>query len=320
MQTYIFRRLIALVPTVFLTSIIVFSVTRMMPGKLVDLILTDTDYGVIDDALRAKIAKQLGLDQPIPVQYLNWMSDFFLHGDLGKSLRLGTPVIDEILFHLPRTIELGIFALIFALIAGFSVGIYSALRPESTGDHLARSGSIIGLAVPGFWLGTMVVVLPSVWWGWTPPLEVVPFSENPILNLKKFVIPAVVLSLPFSAVIMRMTRTMMLEVLNQDYIRTAWAKGQREYVIIFRHALKNAMIPVVTLIGLLVPVLFGGTVIIESIFNIPGVGTLLLAAVGERDYPMIAGISLIFTLIVITVNLLVDLSYGFLDPKVRYDT
>ena len=319
MQTYLIRRLLAIVPTLLISSAIVFAVTRLMPGKLVDLILTDTDYGVIDDALRAKIAKQLGLDQPIPLQYLDWLGGFLLEGDLGRSLRLDAPVTDEILRHLPATLELAILALLFAIVIGFATGIFSALRPESTGDQLARTGAILGLAVPNFWLGTMAVVLPSLWWGWSPPLEVVGFFEDPVLNLRKFLLPSLILGLTFGAIIMRMTRTMLLEVLGQDYIRTAWAKGQRERLIVTRHALKNAMIPVVTLIGLLIPVLFGGTVIIENIFNIPGLGSLLLSAVGGRDYPMIAGVALVISVLVMTVNLIVDLSYGWLDPKVRFD-
>jgi peptide/nickel transport system permease protein len=319
MQTFIIRRLIAVPITILISSFIVFAVTRMMPGKLVDLILTATDYDLVDDEVRAAIAKRLGLDLPIPQQYLNWISDLVLRGDLGLSLNKEVPVMDEILRHLPNTAELGTLALLFACVLGLTVGIFSALRPESLGDHLARGGAILGLAIPGFWLGTLAVVLPSLWWGWTPPLEVAPLFEDPWLNLQKYWLPAAILGLAYSAVIMRMTRTMMLEVLNQDYIRTAWAKGQREHVIILRHALKNAMIPVISLIGLLTPTLVGGTVIIENIFNIPGLGSLLLEAIGGRDHPMISGIFMIFALIIISVNLMVDLSYGFLDPKVRYE-
>ena len=319
MQTFIIRRLIAVPITILISSFIVFAVTRLMPGKLVDLILTATDYDLVDDKLRAAIAKRLGLDLPIPQQYLNWISDLVLRADLGLSLNKEVPVMDEILRHLPNTAELGILALIFACVAGMTVGIYSALRPESLGDHLARGGAILGLAIPGFWLGTLAVVLPSLWWGWTPPLEVAPLFEDPWLNLQKYLLPAAILGLAYAAVIMRMTRAMMLEVLNQDYIRTAWAKGQREHVIILRHALKNAMIPVISLIGLLAPTLVGGTVIIENIFNIPGLGSLLLEAIGGRDHPMIAGIFMIVALVIISVNLLVDLSYGFLDPKIRYE-
>lgn len=319
MQAYIIRRRIAMAVTTLICSIIIFTVTRVMPGNLIDLILTEGDYGQIDDALRARMAAALGLDSSIPAQYIRWISNFLLHGDLGLSLRGGGPVLDEILVRLPHTIELGVLALLFALAIGLPVGIYSALHPETLRDHLGRTFSVLGLAIPGFWLGTMAVILPSIWWGWMPPIQPVPLFEEPWLNLQKFLIPALILGLAFSAIIMRMTRAMMLEVMGQDYIRTAWAKGLRERRVVMRHALRNALIPVVTLVGILVPIVFGGTVIIENIFNIPGLGDLLLTAVSGHDYTMMGGISLVITVVVITTNLLVDLSYGWLDPKVRYD-
>jgi peptide/nickel transport system permease protein len=198
------------------------------------------------------------------------------------------------------------------------IGIISALRQDGLGDILGRSFSILMLAVPGFWMGTMVMVFPSIWWGISPEVKFVPFAEDPLGNLLQLAIPAVILGTSLSAVTMRMTRTMMLEVLRQDYIRTAWAKGQNERGVVIRHALRNALIPVVTLIGLQAPILIGGAVIMEQIFVIPGMGLLLLEAVGRRDYPIITGVFLIVGVAVVLINLLVDLSYGLLDPKVRY--
>ena len=319
MHTYLIRRLLALIPTLFFASIIVFSVIRLIPGDIIDLMLSENDFGSADTATRAKITEALGLDQPIYIQYLVWAKGVVLHGDLGNSLWQDTPVMDDIKVRLPYTLELGGLGLFFALIIAIPIGIYSAIRQETIGDHLGRTISILGLSIPSFWLGTMVVIMPAIWWGWSTPTGAIPFAEDPIGNLLVFLIPSLILGLALSAVTMRMTRTMMLEVLRQDYIRTAWAKGLTEKVIILRHAMKNALIPVITLIGLFVPILLGGTVIIEQIFTIPGMGQLLLESVTARDYPVITGIFLIVGLIVIGTNLLVDLCYGFLDPKVRYD-
>jgi peptide/nickel transport system permease protein len=216
------------------------------------------------------------------------------------------------------TFQLGAMALIVALLVAIPIGAYSAMRQDTAGDYLGRSFSILMLAVPGFWMGTMVMVFPSIWWGWSPDVKFVSFAQHPLNNLKQMIIPAIILGTSLSAVTMRLTRTMMLEVLRQDYIRTAWAKGLPEKLVVARHALKNALIPVVTLIGLQAPLLIGGAVIMEQIFVIPGMGLLLLDAVNQRDYPIITGVFLIVGIAVMLINLLVDLSYGFLDPKVRY--
>lgn len=318
MYAYLIRRLIALVPTLLFASIIVFSVVRMVPGDIIDLMLTENDFGADTKESRVELERALGLDQPIYIQYFDWIGGIFLRGDFGNSLWQNTPVLDDIAERMPYTLELGILSLLIALALAIPIGIYSAVRQETAGDYIGRTISILGLAIPSFWLGTMVVILPAIWWGWSPPTDVVPFFQDPIANLQSFIIPSLILGFALSAVTMRMTRTMMLEVLRQDYVRTAWAKGLTERVVVMRHALKNALIPVVTLIGLLVPILFGGTVIIEQIFTIPGMGQLLLDAVSSRDYPIITGVFLIVGFIVITVNLLVDLCYGYLDPKVHY--
>ncbi len=319
MGTYLLRRLLALIPTLLIASILVFSVVRLVPGNVLDLMLSENDYSASSHDTRADLEKALGLDDPIYLQYLNWISDVVLHGDLGQSLWRSTSVNAEIAERLPVTIELGVLSLVIALVIAIPVGVYSAVRQEALGDQIGRSFSIIALAVPNFWLGIMVVILPAMWWGWSPPNTIEPFFSNPIENLKVFLIPSLILGASLSAVVMRMTRTMMLEVLRQDYIRTAWAKGLRERKVVLRHAVKNAMIPVITLVGILVPILFGGTVIIEQIFRLPGIGQLLLDSVSNRDYPIITGIFLISGVMVMLVNLLVDLCYGLLDPKVRYD-
>ena len=210
-------------------------------------------------------------------------------------------------------------AIIIGLVIALSVGIYSAIRQDSAADYVGRSVAIIGLATPNFWLGIMVMIYPAIWWGWAPPLELVSFTEDPLGNLAVFLVPSLILGTASSAATMRMMRTMMLEVLRQDYIRTAWSKGLKERVVIIRHTLKNALIPVVTLIGLQLPILVGGAVIMENIFNLPGLGRLLLDALNERDYPMVSGINLFFATGVVLLNLLIDLIYPYLDPRVRYE-
>ncbi|MGM0571019.1 ABC transporter permease [Marinobacter sp.] len=319
MGTYLLRRLLALIPTLIVASIIVFGVVRLIPGDVLDLMLTENDYASTGHDTRAELEQALGLDKPIYMQYLSWAGNA-LQGDLGDSLWRNTPVTREIGDRMPVTLQLGIFSLIIALTIAIPIGIYSAVRQETLGDNVGRTFSIVALAIPNFWLGTMVVILPSMWWGWSPPNDIVPFFEDPIENLKVLLLPSLVLGASLSAVVMRMTRTMMLEVLRQDYIRTAWAKGLPERTVVIRHAVKNALIPVITLIGILVPILFGGTVIIEQIFRLPGLGELLLQSVNTRDYPIITGIFLITGVVVMLVNLLVDMCYGLLDPKVRYDS
>jgi peptide/nickel transport system permease protein len=316
MRGYVIRRLLALLPTLILASIIVFVTVRLIPGDVIELMLSQNDVAA-DKMSRDQLIAALGLDKPMAVQYVHWVSAIVLHGDLGHSLWQGTPVTEQLRARLPVTFELGLIALLVGLLIALPIGIYSAIRQDTAGDYIARSFSILLLAVPSFWLATMVVVFPSIWWGWSPPVDFVPFFESPGANLKQMLLPGLVLGAALSAITMRMTRTMMLEVLRQDYIRTAWAKGLNEPLVIVRHALRNALIPVVTLVGLQAPLLIGGAVIMEQIFVIPGMGLLLLDAVQQRDYPIVTGVFLVVGVAVMLINLLVDLSYGFLDPKVR---
>ncbi|MCH2337825.1 MAG: ABC transporter permease [Pseudomonadales bacterium] len=316
MRAYLGRRLLALIPTLFFASLIVFISMRLIPGDVIDLMLAQNDIVTGQD--RAKIEAALGLDQPVYVQYFRWIGDA-LTGDLGSSLWQNVPVTDQLLVSLPITFELGLLALIVALSVSIPIGVYSAMRQDTAGDYIARSFSLVMLAIPSFWLGTLVMVFPSVWWRWAPELEYIPFFDDPIANLKHMIIPAILLGLSMSAVTMRMTRTMMLEVMRQDYIRTARAKGVGEKLLVMRHALRNGLIPVITLIGLQAPLLIGGAVILEQIFVVPGMGLLLLEAVFQRDYPVISGVFLVVGVGVLVINLLVDLSYGWLDPKVRHE-
>ncbi|MBP8309302.1 MAG: ABC transporter permease [Burkholderiaceae bacterium] len=316
MQAYIARRLMALIPTLLFASIIVFVTVRLIPGDIIDMMLSQNDVsaGKMD---REALVRALGLDKPIWSQYLSWVGRIVFHGDLGNSLWQTTPVTEQLAARLPVTFELGLLAVLIGLSIALPIGVYSAIRQDTAGDYIARSFSILMLAIPSFWLGTMVLVIPSIFWGWSPEVSYIPFREDPVGNIKQLLLPAVVLGTALSAITMRMTRTMMLEVLRQDYIRTAMAKGLPERLVVVRHALRNALIPVVTLIGLQAPIVIGGTVILEQIFGIPGMGLLLLDAVNQRDYPIITGVFLVVGVAVMLINLLVDLSYGLLDPRVR---
>jgi len=317
MQAYIARRLLALIPTLLFASLIVFVTVRLIPGSVIDLMLSQNDISA-GKASREQLISALGLDKPMWEQYGRWVSGILLHGDFGRSLWQNTPVAELLAARLPVTFQLGFMALIVALVVAIPIGAYSAVRQDTAGDYVGRSFSILMLAVPSFWMGTMVMVFPSIWWGWSPEVKFIPFRQDPLHNLSQMILPAIILGTSLSAVTMRLTRTMMLEVLRQDYIRTAWAKGLSEKLVVSRHALRNALIPVVTLIGLQAPLLIGGAVIMEQIFVIPGMGLLLLDAVNQRDYPIITGVFLIVGVAVMVINLLVDLSYGLLDPKVRY--
>ena len=319
MRAYIIRRLLLLIPTLFILSILVFLSVRFIPGDVMDAMVLRLGYFDVSVVDREALAKKLGLDKPVWVQYGRWSRDIFVHGTLGNSLMHERPVEERILNRLPVTLELGLLAIVIGLLIALPVGIYSAIRQDTAADYAGRSIAIIGLAMPNFWLGIMVMIYPAIWWSWSPPMELIPFSEDPLGNLGVFLIPSLILGTAMSASTMRMTRTMMLEVLRQDYIRTAWAKGMGERVVVIRHAIKNTLIPVVTLIGLQLPILVGGAVIMENIFNLPGLGRLMLDALQDRDYPVVQGTNLFFGAAVLAVNLLIDLVYAVLDPRVRYD-
>ncbi len=318
MRAYIIRRLLLIIPTLFILTILVFLSVRFIPGDIIDIMVGDLQWmgGHID---REALERKLGLDVPVWVQYGRWVGGIVLRGTLGESLLGGFTVEEKILDRLPVTIELGVLALVIGFLIALPVGIYSAIRQNTAADYLGRSFAIIGLATPNFWLALMVMIYPVIWWGWSPPMQLIPFSEDPLGNLGMFLIPSLILGTASAAATMRMTRTMMLEVLRQDYIRTAWSKGLKERIVVIRHALKNALIPVVTLIGLQLPILVGGSVIMENIFNLPGTGRLLLDALEIRDYPVVSGINLLFATAVVGINLMIDLIYAYLDPRVRYE-
>ena len=319
MRAYVIRRLLLLLPTLFVLSVLVFLSVRFIPGDVIDVMLGRMEWQAAGGIDRAALERRLGLDVPVWVQYGRWMGELFLRGSLGESLMGGWPIKERLLGRLPVTFELGVLGILIGLVIALPVGIYSAVRQYTAADYLGRSVAIMGLATPNFWLGTMVMIYPAIWWAWSPRMELVPLAQDPLGNLGMFLIPSLILGTYLSASTMRMTRAMMLEVLRQDYIRTAWAKGLLERSVILRHALKNAIIPVVTLVGMQLPILVGGAVIIENIFNLPGLGRLMLDALNDRDYPVVSAVNLFFATVVVVVNLLTDLLYASLDPRIRYE-
>ena len=335
MRSYLIRRLLLIIPSLFILTIIVFLAVRFIPGDVIDVMVAEMEawHAAGAGIDRQSLERMLGLDVPVYVQYGRWLgvlptpdwrtdeSHFrgLLQGTFGESLFGGAFTIEEIIIgRLPVTIELGALAIVIGLVIALPVGVYSAIRQDTAADYVGRTAAIIGLATPNFWLGIMVMLYPAIWWGWSPPVELIPFEEDPLGNLEMFLIPALILGTALAASTMRMTRTMMLEVLRQDYIRTAWSKGLRERVVVMRHAIKNALIPVVTLVGLQLPLLVGGSVIVELIFALPGIGRMFVDALDGRDYPVVSAINLIFAAAVLGINLTIDLLYTFLDPRVRY--
>ncbi len=296
---------------------LVFMLVRLVSGDVIMAQLEGVGY-ISPDQL-AKIRADMGLDAPAPIQYLNWMGGMVFKADLGKSLWTGEPVIEEIKRKLPVTAELALLALLTSIVVSVPLGIISAIRRDTPLDYVSRMIAISGLSLPDFWLGTLVVVFAAIWLHWLPPIGYIPFFTNPGANLQQFLIPALILGVRLAAVSTRMTRSTMLEVLREDYIRTAWAKGLKERVVIARHAMKNAMIPVITILGGQLRFLLGGTVIIESIFALPGVGRLTLDSIIKLDYPQTQANIMFAAVIVILLNLIVDLTYSWFDPRIRYD-
>ena len=309
---YFLKRLLVAIPSLLIATVIVFSLVRLIPGDVVVLMMEENQYADDIEAMRAK----LGLNRPIYLQYFQWVGRA-LRGDLGDSLYTRRPVVSELLARVPVSLELGAVAIFFAIVLGIPVGILSAVRQDTAQDYAARGGAILGLSVPGFWLGTLVVVLPAIYFKWSPSIQFTKLADNPWGHVTQFILPGLLLGIASAASIMRLTRTQLLEVLRQDYVRTAWSKGLGERIVVLKHSLKNALIPVVTVLGIQIAQVLSGTVIFESIFGLPGMGRFLFDAITERDYPVIQGINLVVVTTVVAVNLLVDVMYAYLDPRIR---
>jgi peptide/nickel transport system permease protein len=314
MRPYVLRRLALAVPTLVLVSVIVFSMMRLMPGDVVIRMVEGHAYAPTIEALR----KELGLDRPAHVQYVEWIGGIVLRGDFGNSYWTRQPILDEFVRRFPVTMELAVLTILVSVVIGVLVGVVSAVRQDSVSDYAGRVLAIMALSVPYFGLAVLVVVLPSIYFKWTPLWTYVPFTADPLENLKIMIVPAAVFGITRAGPIMRITRSALLDVMRQDYIRTAWSKGLPERAIVVRHALKNALIPVVTLIGLQMPLYIGGSVIIEAIFRLPGVGLFFFEALSRLDYPVVQSVNLIIAALVVGLNLAIDLTYAFLDPRIRY--
>ncbi len=313
MTQYVARRVIAVVPVLFGISVLVFVLVHLIPGDVAQVLLGTQATDQQIETLR----RGFGLDRPLPVQYVDWVSHV-VQGDFGVSLRTSRPVLPDLVSRFGVTLQLTLVSMVIALAVAIPLGVASAANRGRGSDALSRVLALLGLSIPNFWLGTMLILFVSLVLHWLPPVGFVSLLENPWLGLQTLILPSLALGTAVAAFIMRMVRSSLLEVLRQDYIRTANAKGLRDNVVLYRHALKNAFIPVLTVIGVQVGYLLGGAVIIESIFSLPGMGRFLLDSINNRDYSIVQGGVLLIALIFSLVNLSVDLVYGWLDPRIRY--
>lgn len=317
MGKYFLRRLLLLIPTVFIVCVIVFALMRMVPGSAVDIVVYRMNSaGVAVD--EAAVEQMLGMDKPAVQQFFIWLSGI-VRGDLGDSLFQNESVWNCIIRQLPVSLELGIITLVLTNLISIPLGLYCAARQDSISDYALRTVSVLLMSIPTFWIASLVLIYPAVLWGYAPPSTYTSFFADPLQNMEMFLIPALVGAVMQAGMQLRMVRTVTLDVMRQDYIRTAWAKGVKERTILFRHAFRNAMIPVVTMIGGAVGGLIGGSVILENLFNIPGIGNQLVTALNQRDYPVVQGCVLVFSLFVMFINILVDLAYKWIDPRVTLE-
>ena len=317
MHTYITKRLLLVVPTLLGVAALVFFIMRVIPGDVTLLILGGDQAGRIDPAQITAMRHQLGLDQPLLVQFGSWHWGV-LRFDFGTSLWTGQPVIEELLIRLPLSLELALLASLVSVVIAVPLGMLAAVRQDTWVDYVVRVVSIGGLAIPSFWIGILCILLLVIYFGWGPPLEFTPPWVDPWANFQQMVWPVVTVGYRYAAVTTRMTRSSVLEVLREDYIRTAWAKGQREALVVWRHALKNASLPVVTVIGIEFAFLIGGLVVTETVFNLPGVARYLVDAIQFRDYPIVQNLAMLIAVVVVLANLTVDLLYTWLDPRIKY--
>ncbi|HKB24208.1 MAG TPA: ABC transporter permease [Methylomirabilota bacterium] len=315
MKTYLAQRLAIAVLTLLGMSIVIFVLLRLAPGDIVDILFSTAGY--VSPSEKQAIMKELGIDRPYWVQYVDWLRQIVTF-DLGKSYRYDLPAWQIIRPLLPVTIELAALSILVAVVLGVPTGVISAVRQDTTLDYVLRVLSLAGLSMPAFWLGMVIILALVTWLRWIPPLTYVSPAENWRLHAVQFLLPALAVGYRSSALIMRITRSALLEVLREDYIRTAWAKGQTRRVVIWRHALKNAMLPVITVIGIEFAFLIGGLVVTERVFNLPGVARFLVDAILWRDYPIVQTLVMFIAIVVILANLAVDMLYGVLDPRVRY--
>jgi peptide/nickel transport system permease protein len=315
MYKYIIRRLLLAVPVLVLSSLVVFGLMRVMPGDALTALMAES--GNVSERELQKLRKELGLDRPYYEQYLIWAWQM-ISLDPGYSIFTSEPIPVALKKSIPVTIELALLAMVLGLVIAVPVGVLSATRQDRLSDYIGRLIAISGLSLPDFWLGTLVITFAAIWFAWMPPLGYASLWESPWKNLQQFLLPAAVLGFRLSAATMRMTRSTLLEVLREDYVRTAWAKGLGERIIIYKHALKNALIPVITIVGGQLGTLLAGTVIVETIFALPGMGRLTVEAILFRDYPVVQTNVMLVAGTLVALNLAVDLAYAWLDPRIHY--
>jgi len=316
MGRYIVKRLLSLIPVLLGVSIIVFFLVRLIPGSALEMFL-GTQVETTPEQM-TELKRIFGEDKPIPVLYVEWLGQV-LQGDFGFSLRTSRPILPDIIQRLPISLEITLFALILALVIGIPLGILAALKQNPFSDVLIRVTGLLGLSLPQFWLASLMVIAFSGFRGWIPMGNFVPFLQKPLVNLKMMFLPSLAIGIGLAAVIMRYTRNSMLEVLQMDYVRTAKAKGLKKRVVVIRHALRNAILPVITVAGFNTGYLLGGAIVIEEVFALPGMGRLALYAIYQRDYPLIQGIVLLIAAMFVLVNLVTDLIYAAVDPRIRLD-
>jgi peptide/nickel transport system permease protein len=317
MRQYAIKRIALIIPTVLLVTIIVFTVMRLLPGDPALVILSEGDASFTQEELE-DLRRQLGTDRPIVVQYVDWIGGL-VQGDLGTSIwRSGQPVTKLVGDRVFRTLELAVLAILIAVFFAVPLGVISAIKPDSVIDYFSRVIALVGISIPTFFAGLLVVLVLSRGFEWLPPLGYEDLWDNPWKNLQQMFLPALALGFYDMAFIARVTRSSMMEIIREDYMRTARAKGLGERIVLVRHGLKNAVLPILTISGWQFGRLFGGTVIIESIFKVPGIGTLLIETVFQRDFPTIQAIIIVIAVSIVIINLLVDLLYGLLDPRIRY--
>ncbi len=315
MYKYVLRRMMLAIPVLLLSSLIVFSLMRVMPGDA--LIALMGESGNVGERELAKLRGDLGLDRPYVEQYGLWLWQM-VSLNPGHSIFTNEPIAVSLRKAVPVTLELAALAMIIGLVIAVPVGVLSATRQDTPSDYVGRVVAVSGLSLPDFWLGTLVITFAAIWFHWIPPIGYVSLWESPWRNLQQFLLPAAVLGFRLSAATMRMTRSTVLEVLREDYVRTAWAKGLAGRMVVYKHALKNALIPVVTIVGGQLGVLLAGTVVVETIFALPGMGRLTVEAILYRDYPVVQTNVMLVAATLVTLNLVVDLTYAWLDPRIRY--
>ncbi len=318
MGKYLIKRILLLIPTLFFVCFVVFAMMRFIPGSAIDVIVSKMQSSGGGEINREAVEQMLGLDKPFLTQFFSWLGNL-LKGDWGKSFFQSGSILDILAREIPVTLELGVLTLILSNLIAIPLGMYCATHLDTVTDTTIRAISVALMSVPVFWIATLILVYPAIWFGYAPPTKYYSFFENPVQNLQMFLVPSILGAMTTAGAQLRNVRSLILEVLGQDYIRTAWAKGNRQHRVLYGHALRNAMIPIITMIGGNIGGLMGGSVVLEQMFNIPGMGRQVVMALTNRDYPLVEGCVLMIAIVTMVVNLIVDIAYKWVDPRVKIE-